>query len=55
LRDKELHLLRNTRPFNIVGAPAIAVGNVQLAAAPGQENTLLALAMKLQEQMSCRH
>lgn len=54
LRNTELHMLRNTRPFNIVGAPAIAVGNVQLAAAPGQENTLLALAMKLQEQMSCR-
>jgi aspartyl-tRNA(Asn)/glutamyl-tRNA(Gln) amidotransferase subunit A len=54
LRPKELVLLRNTRPFNVLGLPAITVPcgctpsglpiGLQLAAAPGAEGNLLALA-----------
>jgi aspartyl-tRNA(Asn)/glutamyl-tRNA(Gln) amidotransferase subunit A len=54
LRPKELVLLRNTRPFNVLGLPAITVPcgctssglpvGLQLAAAPGAEANLLALA-----------
>jgi len=54
LRAKELVLLRNTRPFNVLGLPAISVPcgrassglpiGLQLAAAPGDEAAVLALA-----------
>jgi aspartyl-tRNA(Asn)/glutamyl-tRNA(Gln) amidotransferase subunit A len=57
LRNRELYMLRNTRPFNVLGAPAISipcgpVGGVQLAAAPGQEAVLLCLAQKLAQQLN---
>jgi aspartyl-tRNA(Asn)/glutamyl-tRNA(Gln) amidotransferase subunit A len=51
LRAKELLMLRNTRPFNVLGAPALALGNIQLAAAPGQETVLLALAQRLKTEL----
>jgi aspartyl-tRNA(Asn)/glutamyl-tRNA(Gln) amidotransferase subunit A len=54
LRPRELVLLRNTRPFNVLGLPTITVPcgctsaglpvGLQLAAARGAEATLLALA-----------
>jgi aspartyl-tRNA(Asn)/glutamyl-tRNA(Gln) amidotransferase subunit A len=60
LRSKELVMLRNTRPFNIVGLPAISIPcgfsqsglpiGLQIAAAPGAEGTLLALAHALQKE-----
>jgi Asp-tRNA(Asn)/Glu-tRNA(Gln) amidotransferase A subunit family amidase len=60
LRSKELVMLRNTRPFNILGLPAISVPcgfsqsglpiGLQLAAAPGSEGILLALAHAFQKE-----
>src|SRR5215831_17612019 len=54
LRAKELHLLRNTRPFNVLGLPTISVPcgftkaglpvGVQISGAPGAEGTVLAAA-----------
>lgn len=54
LRSRELALLRNTRPFNVLGLPTISVPcgctsaglpvGLQLSAAPGAEGSLLALA-----------
>jgi Asp-tRNA(Asn)/Glu-tRNA(Gln) amidotransferase A subunit family amidase len=54
LRSKELLCLRNTRPFNILGLPAISVPcgftkaglpiGMQIAGAPGAESTVLRLA-----------
>jgi aspartyl-tRNA(Asn)/glutamyl-tRNA(Gln) amidotransferase subunit A len=54
LRAKELLMLRNTRPFNVLGLPAISVPcgtmrsglpvGLQLAAAPGAEAELFAVA-----------
>lgn len=54
LRAKELVLLRNTRPFNVAGTPAISLPcgvtqaglpiGLQLAAAPDQDEFLLAFA-----------
>ncbi len=54
LRPAELVMLRNTRPFNILGLPAISVPcgftsaglpiGLQIAAAPGREDLVLALA-----------
>ena len=58
LRAKELVMLRNTRPFNVLGLPTISVPcgktsaglpvGLQLAAAPGAEANVLALANALQ-------
>ncbi|HLY97479.1 MAG TPA: amidase [Candidatus Angelobacter sp.] len=60
LRSKELVMLRNTRPFNVFGLPAISVPcgfsqsvlpiGLQLAAAPGSEGILLALAHAFQKE-----
>lgn len=60
LRPRELTMLRNTRPFNVLGIPAMTVPcgvtsaglpiGVQLAAAPGREDVLTA-AGKLVEQI----
>jgi aspartyl-tRNA(Asn)/glutamyl-tRNA(Gln) amidotransferase subunit A len=57
LREMEILMLRNTRPFNVLGLPAITVPlgssksglpmGLQLAAAPGNETILLALAEKV--------
>lgn len=54
LRPTELLLLRNTRPFNVWGLPAISVPcgftetglpiGIQIAGAPGREDQVLALA-----------
>ncbi len=51
LRPRELMMLRNTRPFNVLGIPAISVPcgrttaglpiGIQLAAAPGREDVLI--------------
>lgn len=61
LREKELNMLRNTLPFNILGLPAITVPcgtsssgmsiGMQLVAAPGAEGTLLALANAWQKEV----
>lgn len=54
LRHRELVMLRNTRPFNVLGVPAISLPwdlgpsrlpvGVQIAAAPGKDFELLAIA-----------
>lgn len=58
LRAKELVLLRNTRPFNVWGTPAISLPcgttktglpiGIQLAAAPGKDDFLLAFAQSFE-------
>ncbi len=57
LRKREVVMLRNTRPFNVLGVPAISVPcgkteddlpiGVQIAAAPGREDLVLAVAHRL--------
>ena len=57
LRKREVVMLRNTRPFNILGVPAISVPcgktenglpiGVQIAAVPGREDLVLAVASYL--------
>jgi Asp-tRNA(Asn)/Glu-tRNA(Gln) amidotransferase A subunit family amidase len=59
LRARELIMLRNTRPFNVLGWPALSAPcgstasglpiGLQLAAAPGREATLFALAGALEK------
>ena len=59
LRPQELLMLRNTRPFNVLGTPAISLPwelsadglpiGIQVAAAPGKDFELLAMAEKLEE------
>ncbi|MFB3815054.1 MAG: amidase [Terriglobales bacterium] len=59
LRAKELVMLRNTRPFNVLGLPAISVAcgttaaglpiGLQIAAAPGWEDLVLAVAHAFQK------
>jgi aspartyl-tRNA(Asn)/glutamyl-tRNA(Gln) amidotransferase subunit A len=54
LRQRELVMLRNTRPFNVLGLPAISLPGgrtpaglpvgLQIAAAPGREDRVLELA-----------
>lgn len=58
LRPQELIMLRNTRPFNVLGTPAISVPwdlsseglpiGIQLAGAPGKDFELLAVAEKFE-------
>lgn len=58
LRPQELAMLRNTRPFNVLGTPAISIPwdlsseglpiGIQLAGAPGKDLELLAIAEKLE-------
>ena len=60
LRTKELFMLRNTRPFNIFGLPAISLNcgfsksglpiGLQITGAPGAEGAVLALAHLYQKQ-----
>jgi len=60
LRNKELVMLRNTRPFNVYGLPAISICcgfsksglpiGLQITGCPGAEGTLLALAHAYQKQ-----
>lgn len=62
LRPRELMMLRNTRPFNVLGVPAISVPcgktnlglpiGVQLAAAPGREDVVIAAGKMVQELMA---
>ncbi len=60
LRPKELHLLRNTRPFNILGLPTISIPcgftaaglpvGLQITGAPGAEGMVLAAARAYEKQ-----
>jgi Asp-tRNA(Asn)/Glu-tRNA(Gln) amidotransferase A subunit family amidase len=60
LRAKELLMLRNTRPFNVLGLPAISVCcgfsasglpiGLQITGAPGAEGSVLALAHAYQRE-----
>lgn len=60
LRAKELIMLRNTRPFNVYGLPAISVAcgfsksglpiGLQITGAPGADGTVMALAHAYQKQ-----
>jgi aspartyl-tRNA(Asn)/glutamyl-tRNA(Gln) amidotransferase subunit A len=64
LRAAEIRLLRNTRPFNIWGIPAITVPcgftkaalpiGLQLAAAPGREDVLLRAAQAYERETTWR-
>lgn len=59
LRPQEIVMLRNTRPFNVLGTPAISVPwdlssdgmpiGIQLAAAPGKDFNLLAIAEQVEK------
>jgi len=60
LRSRELVLLRNTRPFNVLGLPAASVCcgfsssglpiGIQISGAPGADGSVLALAHAYQKQ-----
>jgi aspartyl-tRNA(Asn)/glutamyl-tRNA(Gln) amidotransferase subunit A len=60
LRNKELVMLRNTRPFNVYGLPSISLNcgfsksglpiGLQITGAPGAEGDVLALAHAYQQQ-----
>jgi len=60
LRNKEMVMLRNTRPFNVYGVPCISLNcgfsksglpiGLQIIGAPGAEGSLLALAHAYQKQ-----
>ncbi len=62
LRSKELIMLRNTRPFNVYGLPAVSLNcgfsksglpiGLQITGAPGAEGTVLALTHAYQKQSS---
>ena len=62
LRPKELRMLRNTRPFNTLGWPAITVPcgvagpmpiGLQIAAAPGRDGLLLRVALAWEKESKC--
>ena len=60
LRNKELLMLRNTRPFNVYGLPAVSLTcgfsktglpiGLQITGAPGADGVVLALAHTYQKQ-----
>jgi aspartyl-tRNA(Asn)/glutamyl-tRNA(Gln) amidotransferase subunit A len=60
LRNRELVMLRNTRPFNMLGLPSVSICcgfsqsglpiGVQIAGAPGADGVVLALAHAYQKQ-----
>jgi aspartyl-tRNA(Asn)/glutamyl-tRNA(Gln) amidotransferase subunit A len=60
LRNKEMVMLRNTRPFNVYGLPCLSLNcgfsksglpiGLQIIGAPGAEGSLLALAHAYQKQ-----
>jgi aspartyl-tRNA(Asn)/glutamyl-tRNA(Gln) amidotransferase subunit A len=60
LRNKEMIILRNTRPFNVYGLPSISLNcgfsksglpiGLQIIGAPGAEGSVLALAHAYQKQ-----
>jgi Asp-tRNA(Asn)/Glu-tRNA(Gln) amidotransferase A subunit family amidase len=61
LRKREVMLLRNTRPFNVLGLPAISIPfgvtgdglpiGLQIAGAPGREDQVLAVAQAMESQI----
>jgi len=60
LRRKELHMLRNTRPFNVLGLPSLSIpcgftasglpAGLQITGAPGAEGVVMALARAYEKQ-----
>lgn len=62
LRPTELLMLRNTRPFNVLGWPAVSVPcgltskglpvGIQIAAAPNEEDGLLRFAAELEQDLN---
>jgi aspartyl-tRNA(Asn)/glutamyl-tRNA(Gln) amidotransferase subunit A len=60
LRNQEMVMLRNTRPFNVYGLPSISLNcgrsksglpiGLQITGAPGTEGAVLALAHVYQKQ-----
>jgi aspartyl-tRNA(Asn)/glutamyl-tRNA(Gln) amidotransferase subunit A len=62
LREREVLLLRNTRPFNVLGVPAISIPcgttrnglpiGLQIAAAPGREDYVVAISHALEKILS---
>jgi aspartyl-tRNA(Asn)/glutamyl-tRNA(Gln) amidotransferase subunit A len=64
LRPTELVMLRNTRPFNVFGIPAISLPcgfsksglpiGLQISGAPGTEGTVLALARRLERKIALK-
>ncbi len=60
LRNKELMMLRNTRPFNVYGLPTVSIPcgfsesglpiGLQISGAPGNEGMVMALAHAYQKQ-----
>ncbi len=60
LRRRELHMLRNARPFNVLGLPSISIPcgfskaglpvGLQITGAPGTEGMVLALAHAYEKQ-----
>jgi aspartyl-tRNA(Asn)/glutamyl-tRNA(Gln) amidotransferase subunit A len=65
LRKRELIMLRNTRPFNVLGLPSITVpcgftaeglpGGMQISAAPGAERKVLAIAHQFEQSTEWHH
>jgi aspartyl-tRNA(Asn)/glutamyl-tRNA(Gln) amidotransferase subunit A len=65
LRERELLLLRNTRPFNVLGLPAISVPcgetsqglpvGLQISGPPGKDAQVLALAREFEEKADSSH
>ena len=63
LRRKETVLLRNTRPFNLLGVPAISLPcgfsrsglpiGVQIAARPGADALMMALGARFEQEAGC--
>ena len=63
LRRKETALLRNTRPFNVLGVPAISVPcgysatglpiGLQISGRPGEDAVVLALAQAFEQLADC--
>ena len=64
LRSTELLMLRNTRPFNVFGLPAISVPSgfsksglpigLQIIGPPGGEGTVLALAKRFEQEIALK-
>jgi Asp-tRNA(Asn)/Glu-tRNA(Gln) amidotransferase A subunit family amidase len=65
LRKRELLMLRNTRPFNVLGLPSITVPcgftadgmpiGMQISAGPGAERKVLAIAHQFEQQTEWHH
>jgi aspartyl-tRNA(Asn)/glutamyl-tRNA(Gln) amidotransferase subunit A len=65
LRKRELIMLRNTRPFNVLGLPSITLPcgftadglpvGMQISAAPGAERKVLAIAHQFEQRTEWHH